>query len=130
MTDLIGFGEALKAFRRGVHVHGRDWRGLVLSENVEHLNHVRAEAARIFDGSSLLSTFSTTQRAFTFEPSGATLKLRPAQDTIDAYMLAGSMYAHIIWVFRPSYDVREYVQTLLRSPSIEQDKLRMDYSGL
>lgn len=130
MTDTIGFGEALKAFRRGVHVYGPDWRGVILGHSVLQLAATSIEATRIFDGSSLIAKYDGSNQIFYFNPSGARLHLCLARDLTDAYCLSGHEYTQIIWMFTPDDSVSQYVHHMLRSPTVPHEKLRLDYSGL
>jgi hypothetical protein len=130
MTDAISYGNTLKAFRRGVHVYGPDWSGIVIARSVQQSIEAAREAERIFAASSLHATFSATKHEFSFDPSGATLKFRAVAGIFGAHGLAGHTFSHIIWLYQPSDEVQRYVATLWRANGIDSDKLRMDYSDL
>lgn len=130
MTETISFGNALKAFRRGVHVYGADWKGVVLCQTWQQMHEAVNDAQRIFNGSSLMSTLLRSRNMFVFEPSDAYLQFAVVTNDIDAYALKGRLFTQVIYLFEPSEPVRQIVATLLRPQIVPEDKLRTDYSGL
>jgi hypothetical protein len=129
---MITLSEALKAFRRGVHVYEGAWRCAVIADP-RTAHHVFDEIAGIMEGGSLkLSMVNRATRTIHGEKGGI-LRVFAIDDSMDAYAVAGLTFTQIIWLHTPRKEpeyVRAVVQSRLRSDLVPINDLKEQEASL
>ena len=127
---IISYADALKAFRRGVHVNKQLWRGAVICANAGQLDIAWDEATHILRASSVgLKEAKRVTNTLT-TPDGAILRFYIAPDMTRALNMRGAEFTQVIFAFDPPADVQEMIGTLLRLNENVKDGLRMDIAIL
>lgn len=128
--SVISYPDALKAFRRGVHVNQHAWRCLVVCANKGQLERAWDETIHTLNASSVgVREYKHDTRRIETN-NGAFIRFVVAPHLQDAYFMAGSMWTQIIFTFDPPADVQGYLGSILRSPTEIKGELRMDISEL
>ena len=78
----MNFADALKAFRRGTHVYGPNWNGVVICAQQSVRRAYMEETYRIMDASSIpIASISNEKCRVTME-AGNTLEFRLTENMI------------------------------------------------
>lgn len=126
--SVISFADALKAFRRGVHVNQHAWRCLIVCANRAQLERAWDETVHTLGASSVgIREYNVTTRRIETN-SGAFIRFFVAPTLYEAHFMGGSMWTQIIFAFNPPEDVQSYLGSILRSPTEIKGELRMDIS--
>lgn len=123
---MSSLGDALKGFRRGVHVHGEGWRCVVITRPKEAMRVFLDEVVPTLQGGSLKVEQVQAGSMFVKTEKGGHLFVRAVNDLTDAYLLAGQQLTHIIWLHLPPMPVQEYIRAMLRSNTVPHNQLRED----
>jgi len=120
--------DALKATRRGMHVHGAKWRALIVVERADMIIPLMEETYEIMDAGSLpVATLNRAQRLLTMA-NGATIRFATVRDLEDTYMLSGGAYTQIVWYREPEDELEAGLRPALRSDDAKaQADVRWDY---
>ena len=112
----VDFPTALRAFRRGSHVHGPEWKCLVLCDTTDKMAWAWDEALNITSISSAgVDGVDIANRRFT-TAKGADIRFSLA-GTLDQVQLhlSGLAATHIMWLFEPDVDAMTYAENLKQS---------------
>lgn len=124
VAENVTFANALKAFRRGAHVHGKDWRCMVMyPERLQPV--VFREAVSIMNGSSHangLQIYYGTQSMVL--ANGATIGFVYGA-TADTFQLklAGACFTHVILLDLDDEQID--VDYWLRSPTVPREDFKV-----
>lgn len=116
---MRSLGDALKETRRRTYQHEANWRVLVVSKTLAMQAVAYDEILRTIEASSLPveSTQRSTKPNETFIQmgKGGMIKFAVIKDSLDAYLHAGQVYRHIIWLYEATDKVSGYVNGLART---------------
>lgn len=120
------FEDALKLARRNTYVHDKAWRVAVICTNAQTARTAMIEAKALIEASSLgIEAINHATMTIHLE-RGAILRFFVVQDSLDVYKLAGFQFTQIMFIAgREPYPASalEYLRALLRSPTVDSDKL-------
>jgi hypothetical protein len=123
MADGNSLGNALKYLRRHVHLHGHEWRTLVICQNREQYETVFDEVYRVLDSGSLAIESVNKTQGWIQLAKGAMVTFGVLARSDDKFKYAGRQFTQLMWLYEPEPATREYVRALLRSNTVSDDQL-------
>jgi hypothetical protein len=123
--ELISYGDALKAFRRGVHQFPSVWKAVVVCNTGKQADYAMQEAVSILDGGSLeLRNINYPGRQITTAKGGEVRFV--VTDTGFYDRIRGLEIPQVIVVCGVSDETRDHLIARNRSPYVDAKYLRYD----
>lgn len=121
------FADALKAMRRGMHVHGEAWRTLVLADSLPKIEQAFEEAERLLmHGSMPIDSIDHVRRVIKMRKGGPVRFFAFPNREVAVFITAGHEYTHIIYVGSMDEGVIDYMASRVRSSVVEREFWRTD----
>lgn len=127
---LISFGEALKAFRRGVHQFPHAWLCVVVCGGHTQRNYAFGEAAKILEGGSLPVEHVNHAGLQIKVAKGGELRFIHTDEPDFFARIAGVHAPHIISVSGLADQTEERLRVHNRSAYVDQKYCRFDHCTL
>lgn len=126
--ETVSFGEALKEARRCIYQWPSAWRVLVLARNFEQATVAFEEAARTLEaGSLVVESVDYSNRTIKTERGGY-FAFRSFDAGLDG--LRGITYTHVICLFSPDVPTEQILNSMLRSPTVPYERMRLRVADL
>lgn len=124
---MITFADALKGMRRGIHVHGDNWRTLIVTKKLRSIPVAWREFESLTNASSSHITSEHKTKLVITLDKGGPVQFAAIEDQTEAYLYAGRQFTHIIWLYEPEPLVEKYVRSFLRSSHVPSEAQRVDF---
>ena len=117
------YAEALKNFRRGMHLYNAEWRAATICANRELFLAAMTEAETTFRAAGVFKLFDLQRKIIT-TTKDATMRFHLVTGALDAYEMAGLQFTQMIFVgYESPLHEQHFIRGLLRSPVVPEKHL-------